>query len=196
MLYAPSVPNSRIVLAPMDLASRWSSLPCGGETWIAGRPAASLASMATSSAASFGASSPVTYSSNCRPALLHDPSPYAVGENLRSWLLDRPRSPTPPTSRFTSRPTTRLGPPGSRRSARRLWRRSASGSSTTYTTSAAPRSLDRYAGLNRRVMQGPPAVARRPARRASRRRAGRGDGAAQRSRSRSARSGGCSPGCR
>ena len=50
-------------LRPIVFASRYSSLPCGGETWITGSPASSLARRASSSASSWGARRPVTYSS-------------------------------------------------------------------------------------------------------------------------------------
>jgi hypothetical protein len=52
VLYAPSVPSSRIARARWMRASSASSLPWVGETPCAGRPAAALASSAASRAAS------------------------------------------------------------------------------------------------------------------------------------------------
>jgi hypothetical protein len=59
VLQPPSVPNSRIRRALTSLASRLSSLPCVGETPMAGSPAASLAASAAATAASGSTSAPV-----------------------------------------------------------------------------------------------------------------------------------------
>ena len=64
-------------------------MPCGGETWITGNPASSLARKASSSTSSWGARSPVTYSSTA----VHLPA--ATGEVYQEPCSGRKAAPLP-----------------------------------------------------------------------------------------------------